>query len=491
MKEKLLRALKLAPYPLFYFFCLLVFGYLTFPFDRMKDRILAEIAGQTKGTKGAPTVTIDRLDSYWLTGVSVEGLKVRFPPDESAAKQNAGFGAFGMGASKPEPEKESVISVKEAHARARILNLLIGRVQLDFWASVFGGEVSGSAPAGSSKGDVSLKLEDVKLSEVEPLQTLLGVPIDGRVNGSLSLSPVDGKFSKATGRVDLSVKGLVVSDGKTKIKGLLAIPPAKVEEFALAGEADKGVLKITKLSANGPDLELDGDGKITLKDNWGDSVVDLYIKFRFTDAYRGKDATTKSILGEPGSAVPSLIDTSVPELKRAKRSDGFYGFHVFGKLKKPDFQPSPTDASGSSGGAAGGRKTPGGGAMPSPPFGGGKRGGGVALPLGMSSAAPSRDEDKKEDRKEERKEEKTEERRMAAPAPMAPPPAQSAEPEPAVRTPVMEPQIPAPQPPSVAFPRGESGRGDMPGGPLPTPPPGDQPPPPPPGPETPPPTEPR
>jgi len=425
VKEKLLRVVRFLPYPLFYGFCLLLFGYLTFPFDRLKDRIISEIGKAGKGK--APVVTMEHLDAYWLTGVELQNVKVHLPADDSAAAAKPSFGAFGMPAAKSEPDKDSVIEVKEAHARARILPLLIGRVQLDFWASVFGGEVSGSAPAGSSKGDVDLKIEDVKLSEVDPLQNLLGIPIDGKVNGSLSLSPTDGKFSKSTGKIDVSIKNLVVSDGKTKIQGLLAIPPAKVDEIVLSGEAEKGVLKVTKLSANGPDLELEGDGKVNVRDPWGDSSVDLYIKFRFTDAYRGKDGTTRSILGEPGSTGTPLIETTVPKLKKAKRADGFYGFHIHGKLKKLEFTPSSTDASGSGGTPTSPKKggKPDIGLAP-----GGRKLGGVALPLGASSAGAVADEDREKEKKEREKEaaEKAEERRGATP--VAAPPRQEPKQEP-------------------------------------------------------------
>lgn len=431
MKEKLLKGLKWAAYPAFYLGCLLVFGVLTFPVDRMKDRLLAEIASRSKG-KNAPVVTVDKMDSYWLTGAEVEGLRVRLPAEEP--KGFGGMGGFGMPA--PPPAKDSVILVKEAHARARILPLLIGRVQLDFWASVFGGEVEGTAPAGAASGDVELRVTDAQLSDVEPLQNLLGVPIGGRVNGELSLSPTDGKFNKASGKVELSVKGLVVSDGKTKIQGLLAIPAAKVEELSIVGEAEKGVLKITKLSANGPDLELDGEGKITLREPWAESSADLYIKFRFTDHYRGKDATTRSLLGEPGSAGTPLIEMQVAKLKKAKRPDGFYGFHVHGRLKKLDFTPSATEVTSSS------RKGKGGDSPGLTP-GSTKKVGGVALPLGASSAIQNRDRDGEKDEKEDAPEEKTEERRPMVPPGLrnlvpnipAPPPRPPANEEPVVNAP--------------------------------------------------------
>lgn len=447
MKEKVLKVLKWSAYPAFYFLCLLLFGVLTFPFDRLKDRLLAEIGKQSKG-KSAPVVTIDKMDSYWLTGVEMEGVKIRLPADEApaASKGFGGMGGFGMPPAPP--PKDSVIEIQEAHARARLLPLIIGRVQLDFWASVFGGEVEGTAPAGAAKGDVELKVSDVSLGAVQPLQNLLGIPIDGKVNGEVSLSPTDGKFNKASGKLELSIKGIVVSDGKTKIQGLIAIPAAKVDEIVISGEAEKGVLKIGKLTANGPDLELDGEGKINLREPWAESSVDLYIKFRFTDAYRGKSDTTKMILGEPGSTSTPLIETQVAKLKKAKRPDGFYGFHVHGKLKRLDFTPSATEVTSS-------RKPKGDGpTAPAMVPGGGKKVGGVPLPLGASSAIqnrnkdrPKNDEKKDDEKKEEPKDD--EEHRPAAPpnprdVPDSPPPSPAPEEPPSIAAPPGAVEAPPP-----------------------------------------------
>ena len=42
MKERLVRVAKLLAFPAFYAFSLMLFGYLTFPYGRLKDRIIAE-----------------------------------------------------------------------------------------------------------------------------------------------------------------------------------------------------------------------------------------------------------------------------------------------------------------------------------------------------------------------------------------------------------------------------------------------------------------
>ncbi len=378
MKERLLRVARWAMYPAFYVACLALFGYLTFPFGLLKDRVIAEFA--RKGKPGQ-RLEIEKLSSYWFSGVEVTNVKLVLPPDEPAP---AGFGYpgaggdFGGGAPAAAPPKETVIAIDEAHVRVRILPLLIGRVRVDFWASAMGGEIRGTAPLYGSNYDIEAELTQIELGKIEPLAAKLGVPIKGTANGKLALSSVDGKLDKADGSLDLTIADLVVSDGKTKIQGILELPAARIGTLMLTAEAKAGVLKITKLAAQGADIELVGDGRLTAsttKDPLNDSVADLYVRFKFTDAYRTKSETTKTLLGDPTSPLPGLIEMQVPKMKKAKRADGFFGWHIHGALKNPKFDPSTVDVAPPAAAAASGAK---GGKF--------KKSSGVNFPFGASTA---------------------------------------------------------------------------------------------------------
>lgn len=382
MRERLLVAAKLAAFPLFYLACLGLFGYLKFPYDRLRDRLVLEFE---KRGKPGQHLEIGKLGSYWLTGVELSNVKLHIPPDEPAPGLPDFAGAAGTA-------KETVITIDEAHARVRVLPLLIGRVRLDFWASAFGGEIKGTVPVGDGKGDVEVVIDKVEIGKIEPFAQTIGVPVRGTASGKIALAATDGKFSKANGTVEMTIEGAAVSDGKTKIQGLIELPQAKLGTITFLGEAKDGQLKVSKLSANGPDLELAGDGKIALKEPWSEAIADLFLRFKFTDAYRNKNATTKSLLGEPGSSTPGLIEMQVPKMRKAKRPDGFYGWHIYGPLKKLKFDPSTADFAAASSAAPakrgkdslmGGRRTP-------------------NLPLGPSTAkagdatppsAPERDSD--------------------------------------------------------------------------------------------------
>jgi type II secretion system protein N len=424
MKERLLRVARWAVYPAFYVACLALFGYLTFPFGLLKDRVIAEFA--RKGKPGQ-RLEIEKLSSYWFSGVELTNVKLILPPDEPAPSSFT-YPSGGVDAAATTAPKEMVIAIDEAHARVRLLPLLIGRVRVDFWASAMGGEIRGVVPVSGSGGDVEVEVTSVELGKIEPLAQMLGMPLKGTATGKLALSSVDGKLSKADGSLDLSIADIVVGDGKTKIQGLIELPAARVGTLTLTAEAKEGVLKVTKLAATGADVELIGDGRITTKEPWNDSQTDLYLRFKFTDAYRTKSDTTKTLLGDPTSPLPGLIEMQVPKMKRAKRPDGFFGWHMHGSLKNPKFDPSTVDVAPPAGAAS---------ASPRGKF---KKSSGVNLPFGASTAG-------KDDSA------------PPSPSPMPPPPPMPTAParmqEEQMRVPPAEPApapAPVPAPPPVEAP---------------------------------------
>jgi hypothetical protein len=120
---------------------------------------------------------------------------------------------------------------------------------------------------------------------------------------------------------------------------MIALPKVKAGEFVMKAEVNEGTVKITELSTKGPDLEVVSEGRIRLMDRFDASLVELNLRFKFADGYKSKDETTKSIFGVPGSSVPGLFDLD-PKMKRAKREDGFYVWHITGPMMHLNFAPA-------------------------------------------------------------------------------------------------------------------------------------------------------
>ncbi len=347
MKPRLRRIAKWIAYPAFYLFSLALFGYLTFPYDQLKGRVIAEFDKlQAKSQRRSRSLDppmrleIDELDGHWLTGVEVTGARLIIPPKTDLGRPRV-RGKAKPKATENKPNKPDVIAIQNATARVRVLPLLAGRVTIDFWAEVFDGEVRGTVPYGSAGGDAEVELEGLQLADVTPLRSLLeGMPVMGVLGGTVQLTPKDGKFAKADGKLELRIDDVVLGDGKTKIQGV-ALPAAQVGQITISANAKDGLLKLENLSAQGRDFELDGSGKVKLHESWDRSQADVLLKFKFADGYRDKSEATRSLLGKPGDKFPPVIEVAPgSKFKQAKTGDGYYQFHLIGPLSKMDFKPA-------------------------------------------------------------------------------------------------------------------------------------------------------
>jgi type II secretion system protein N len=315
-------------YPLLYGVCLIVFALLTFPYGKLKERIVASFNAE-QPPNGGQELQIDDMSGYWLTGVSLKGVTL-------------------LRASAEPGHPPSRIVIDEATARYSILSAIVGNSSLSFSATAFGGEVSGSYDVHSKGKSVELTLDSIDMARIQPIADTLGVPIQGKLGGSVRLNFPDGKGAKAGGSVAFEAQDVSVGDGKAKIKDTLALPKVDVGALTFTAEAKDGMLRVTKFAAGGRDVDFLGDGRILLRDQTSDSILELQVRFRINDVYRNKSDITKSLFGAPGSNIPALFEMADPKIKQSKRPDGFYGWNIRGVLSRPDFQPTP-------GGAAGGK----------------------------------------------------------------------------------------------------------------------------------------
>ena len=324
MKERLLKLVKYAGivgYPLFYLVSLLVFAALTFPYDRLKERIIATFNAEQKPGTSQQELQIDELGGYWISGARMRGVRLLSAPTEPG---------------KPLGK----IQIDEATVRYSMLAALVGNRDMNFDVYAFGGEASGSYDVHGKDTAMDVTLDTIDVGQLEPLVALLGVPLQGKLGGRVKLTLPEGKLSKASGSLSLEVKDFSVGDGKAKIKGALALPKMDVGTVALTAEAKDGGLKITKLGASGKDVEIQGEGRVTLRDTAGESLFDAAMRFKINDGYRGKSDITKSLFGAPASTSPGLFELADPKVKQSKRQDGFYAWTLRGPRAHLDFIPT-------------------------------------------------------------------------------------------------------------------------------------------------------
>lgn len=339
MNARLRRFAKLAAYPAFYFGCFFLFAYWTFPYERLKDRVVAEIEKSNRASGSAQRVEIDSLRPYWLTGVQARGVRLitpRPPTDPELAKGPV----------------ETVID--EVHVRLSFLPLFIGRLSVTFGAELFGGSVKGSATLNGAEQRLGLEAEGIELQRTDPVVAAVGAPVTGAFSCKLDVTTSDRKLAKTSGTFSFAVSDASLGDGKSQIAGKLALPRLTLGDVAASGEIKDGVMKLEKLAAAGRDLELSVEGKVTLREPTNESLLDVYGRFKFADAYRNKNDMTRSLLGAPGSSTPPLFELD-PRVKASKRPDGAYAWHVGGLFRDPRADPAPNGAPAGGAGAAGGK----------------------------------------------------------------------------------------------------------------------------------------
>jgi type II secretion system protein N len=322
LSPRLRQVLKWAGYVAFYLLSLLVFAVLTFPYERLGDRIVQEFNSRQTGPKPM-RLKLGHMSSYWLNGIEAEDITFTSPGDTDE---------------EGKPGKPKVLTVDSAHASVSLFRLLFGTVSLSFGADAFGGDLSGHTVNSDEGRSLELELDDLDLAQAPLFGDIVGLPLSGKLTGSIELLMPEQKLSKADGKIALKVTDLGAGDGKAKIRDTIALPKLEAGELTLDSEAKAGVLKINTFAANGPDLKLDSEGTLRLRDAFDSSTLGLTISFKFQERYTSKSDITKSLFG--GGSMPGLFDLD-PKMKRAKRADGSYGWRITGTLSRLNFLPAP------------------------------------------------------------------------------------------------------------------------------------------------------
>jgi len=345
MKERLKRLAPKVGYPLFYLLALVVFLSWTFPYDKLKERIVTTFNAQQRNSSAPTELQIEELDSSWLTGVKAKGVKLISPSADPT---------------KPPAE----IKIDEARARVSLLGLLMGNKDVSFRIDAFGGVIKGSFEDSGKERNVDVAFEDVDMSKIDAIAASAGFPLEGKLGGTLKLQLPEGKASKGNGAIDLEIKDMYAGNAKElTVKtplGPFTLPRLKVGNFAVSGDAKDGILKITKVGASGGDVDVTGDGRVQLREVATDARLEVNLKLKINDGYRNKNDKTKMLFGAPGGKDKPMLEMD-PRMAKSKTADGYYALKVGGTLAKPDAQPS-------------------GGGTPVPGFGGG----GSATPGGFN-----------------------------------------------------------------------------------------------------------
>lgn len=289
MRALLKKYGKYIGYALFTLLMIVYFSFLTFPYDVVKDRYLAQ------QTQGMPyRVSIDKIRATPFLWIRATGLDV----------------------SQAEKGQASVLKLSEVRLRPSLLRLLTGRPMFRFKASVYGGKVQGRAGKGKETVDLTLNWKNIALAEL-PVETRLpGAKLQGKLNGEMDL--------------------------RMRIQGNRVIPG----DGTLTARLTEGSAKNLQVQGIAlPDLEeISGQGEVTLAQNRA-TVDTLTLKADLlTFGLEGKMDIAGSLIASPlnlkgkiklSGALASQYQAMLAGFLRKQDKDGFYIFSIRGTLGSP------------------------------------------------------------------------------------------------------------------------------------------------------------
>lgn len=315
-------ATKLA-YPAFFFTMFLFFCYRTFPYDRLKDFLVDRVNGSaaSRGPGSSPGYELEilELEPYWFTGVELTGVTVRRRPESPT-------------------ERTAPLAVPSLTARVSVLPLVLGRANVSLVAQTTTGEIDADVDAGFDGvvQQIDASFRDVNLRHVSAAGLVGKVPMKGMFTGTIDLDMTSGK---ATGLIDLTIRGLELGDGTTRVPvpgtmlaGGVTLEIIRAGNFQLTTRFTDGVGRVERLASRGADLELRGVGDIRIDRDPRLARLDLFLAARFTDAFKNKSDRTRSMF--------QLMEMN-GRIRQAKSSDGSWQFRLRGS---PGGQMIPTPA---------------------------------------------------------------------------------------------------------------------------------------------------
>jgi type II secretion system protein N len=274
----------------------------SFPFERIKDLAVAYAAAQNLD------VEIGGAGPTWGLGVAFSEVKVQTRPADG--------------------KKPSRFLVESASVRVSPLAQLLGRFAFSVDAETMGGEIDADIDSSRAKGIVKIETRKISMAELPGVREAINLPLAGSLDLLVDMTFPQNKNAESGGAVSWKCAACALGDGKEKLKvagnPLLAegisLPRIRLGDFRGRITFEKGLGKLQAVQAKSPDGELMIEGEVRLADPVRFSSLDLYVRFKMSDALLKSSDKLKLLLQFAESA--------------GKRPDGHFGFRLTGTMAK-------------------------------------------------------------------------------------------------------------------------------------------------------------
>ncbi len=285
-------------YAAFFALCFMLFAYWSFPYERVRDRLVKEAAKQ-----GYELEVID-LGPAGISGVTLEGVRLVLP------------------AKADEPAMDVLFD--ELTVKASLLSALADDKGFSFDVAMAGGDASGDVTVGKENFEIDAEFSDLDFAQIPALRRFTKVPMGGTLNGKIELT-MPPEPEESAGEIDLTIDSMKLGDGETKVEipgwGGLTLDEADAGNLVVKVAIDNGVAEIDTVSADGSDIKLDAVGSIDLARPLRRSFANLMVRVKLEESYKERSPKVATMLE---------LASSGRDYKNALTPDGWLQYGVSG-----------------------------------------------------------------------------------------------------------------------------------------------------------------
>ncbi len=181
----------------------------------------------------------------------------------------------------------------------------------------------------------SLVATGLNLRKLHDLRNKSPLPVSGEMDLKIKIRSTTGDFRDADGLIVFTGRNVVFGNGRSKIEvgGIpMSVDEIQIDSLSFEVVFKNGIGQVKKSDVDSRDFDASIEGTITLADPIERSRFNLYLMFKILDGYKDKSASSK--------ALAENMDSFSVELRRAHRTDGYYGFLYRGTFQTARFSPS-------------------------------------------------------------------------------------------------------------------------------------------------------
>ena len=303
-------------YVVFFVLAFITCFYLTFPYDRVRDFVVARVEQAMPGAE----LNLVSLEPAWITGVEARGVQLRLPPEPDTTPVPAGQPAR-------RPIRPSV-TLPYVYARVSMLSYLLGTTEITFEAEVDGGgTIEGTLSDTGTESHVTAHLVDVDLRRITLIRHYAGMSVGGTVTGDIDVNLAD-VAENTDGNITLSIVDATIGDEQfmVPIPGFgagLQLSRIALGTLQLVVPIENGTGRVQQLMSDGDDVVIRGTGTVRLLRPLGMTALDIIARAAIQPAYTTRNPAIDGAL---------QIAASNPLVAAYRAPDGAFQVRLQGTL---------------------------------------------------------------------------------------------------------------------------------------------------------------